>query len=77
MARPRRLARRLEWNQGVTRFIYIIDTDKQGNETKRFLNSACIQQIFQQGDDVYIEMTDYTEMCVKNTNINVFMDRFI
>ena len=29
------------------------------------------------GNDVFIEMTDYTEMCVKDTNINVFMDRFI
>ena len=71
------MARGLEWNQGVARFIFIIDTDQTGNQTPRFLNIACIQQVFQRGDDVFIEMTDYTEMCVKNTNINVFMDRFI
>lgn len=71
------MARGLEWNQGVARFVYIIDTDKQGIETTRFLNIACIQQVYQQGDDVIIEMTDYTEMHVVNTNIKVFMDRFV
>lgn len=72
------MARRLKWNQGVTRFTFIIDTDlKTGKETPRYLNIACIQQIYQKGEDVFIEMLDYTEMCVKNTNINVFMDRFI
>lgn len=71
------MARRLIWNQGVTRFIHVIDTDKQGIETIRFLNISCIQQIYQQDQDVRIEMIDYTEICVKNTNINVFMDRFI
>jgi hypothetical protein len=49
----------------------------QGKETPRFLNIACIQQVFQQGEDVYIEMTDYTEKRIVNTNIQVFMDRFI
>lgn len=76
MARPRWLARRLEWRLPV-RFIYIIDTDKQGVKTPRYINISCIQQIFQKDNDVYIEMTDYTEMCVKDTNINVFMDHFI
>ena len=71
------MARRLIWNQGVARFIHVIDTDKQGNETIRFLNISCIQQVYQHGHDVHIEMIDYTEVCVKNTNINVFMDRFI
>ena len=71
------MARRLEWNQGVARFIFIIDTDQTGKQTPRFLNISCIQQVFQRGNDVFIEMTDYTEMCVKDTNINVFMDRFI
>lgn len=71
------MARRLEWKQGVTRFIYIIETDKHGNETPRFLNILCIQQVFQKGDDVFIEMVDYTELCIKNTNLNTLMERFI
>ena len=76
MARPRRLARRLVWIYPV-RFIYIIDTDPQDKETPRFLNTACIQQVYQKGEHVYIEMTDYTEKRIVNTNIQVFMDRFV
>ena len=77
MARPRWLARRLKWRHPV-RFIYIVDTDKKtGNETPRFLNIACILQIFQKDEDVIIEMTDYTEIRIINTNIQVFMERFV
>jgi hypothetical protein len=49
----------------------------QDRETPRFLNVACIQQVYQKGEHVYIEMTDYTEKCVRNTNINTFLERFI
>lgn len=55
----------------------VIDTDKSGKQTKRFLNVACIQQVFQRGNDVCIEMNDYLEIRVKDTNIDIFMDRFI
>ena len=72
------MARRLKWNQGVTRFIYVIDTEKKtGVVTPRFLNIACIQQVYQKDEDIIIEMTDYSEVRVVNTNIQVFMDRFI
>lgn len=66
------------WNQGVTRFTYVIDTDKKtGESIPRFLNIACIQQIYQKDEDIIIEMTDYSEVRVINTNIHVFMDRFV
>ena len=55
----------------------VIDTDKHGKQTKRFLNVSCIQQVYQRDNDVIIELSDYYELCVTDQNIDTFMDRFI
>ena len=55
----------------------VMDTDKKGIKTKRFINVNYIQQVYQRDADVIIELADYYEICVTDQNLNVFMDRFI
>jgi len=71
------MARGLEWNQGVARFIMVNDTDKQGIVTRRFINVNHIQQIYQQDSDVIIELSNYYDIRIADQNLDVFMDRFI
>ena len=55
----------------------VIDTDKTGKQTKRFININQIQQIYQRDQDVIIDLIDYTEIRVINQNLDSYMDRFI
>jgi hypothetical protein len=55
----------------------IIDTDKNGNQTKRFVNVSQIQQVYQTKSDVIIDLVDYTQITVINQNLDAFMERFI
>jgi len=55
----------------------VIDTDKTGKQTKRFINVNQIQQVYQRDQDVIIDLIDYTEICIVNQHLDVFMDRFI
>lgn len=55
----------------------VIDTNKNGINTKRFININHIQQIYQQDNDVIIELSDYYDIRIVNQNLDVFMDRFI
>ena len=41
------------------------------------LDTMDIQQIYQSGSDIILELTDYTKLIVINQNIHVFMDRFV
>jgi hypothetical protein len=43
----------------------------------RFININHIMQIWQDGEDVIIELSDYEKLKIRNENINVLMDRFI
>jgi len=48
------------------------------NEPKlRFINRNHIMQIWQDNDDVIIELTDYNKLKIQNENIHTLMDRFI
>jgi hypothetical protein len=55
----------------------VIDTDKNGKQTKRFININQIQQIYQRHQDVIIDLIDYTEIRIINQNLDSYMDRFI
>jgi len=55
----------------------VIDTDKHGKQTKRFININQIQQIYQREQDVIMDLIDYTEIKIQNQNLDSFMDRFI
>ena len=43
----------------------------------RFVNRNHILQVWQENDDVIIELTDYERLRICNENIYKFMDRFI
>ena len=55
----------------------VIDTDKKGIGTKRFININHIQQVYQQDNDIIIELSNYYDIRIINQNLDVFMDRFI
>ena len=55
----------------------VIDTDKHGKQTKRFININQIQQIYQREQDVIMDLIDYTEIKICNENIHKFMERFV
>jgi len=57
-------------------FISLQITEKSGNVSTKFVNKNCIQMIWQEADDIIIELTDYTQLRICNQNINLFMDRF-
>ncbi|CAB4160317.1 hypothetical protein UFOVP723_138 [uncultured Caudovirales phage] len=58
------------------RFIAINTSDKNKETVLKFVNVDHIQQIYQVGSDIVLELTDYTKLTVINQNIHVFMDRF-
>lgn len=43
----------------------------------RFVNRNHIMQIWQDGADIIIELTDYNKLKIQNENIHTFMDRFV
>lgn len=58
------------------RFIAINTSDTNKETVLKFVNVDHIQQIYQVGSDIVLELTDYTKLIVLNQNIHVFMDRF-
>lgn len=58
-------------------FIPITVTQKDGNHMVRYVNIAHIQQIYEDSGIIFIELTGYDVLEVRNENINVFMDRFV
>lgn len=58
------------------RFIAINTSDTNKETVLKFVNVDHIQQIYQVGSDIVLELTDYTKLIVLNQNIYVFMDRF-
>ena len=58
-------------------FILINVITNNGTEQPRYINRACIQQIYQHEDFIYIELDGYTTLKVAGQNINAFMDRFV
>lgn len=60
--------------------LYVIEMHSKQEKTEsklRFINRNHIMQIWQDGDDVIIELTDYEKLKIQNENIHKFMDRFV
>jgi hypothetical protein len=58
------------------KFVRLEITDKHGKLQVKFVNINHIQTIYESGNDVIVELADYTEFKICNQNILVFMDRF-
>ena len=43
----------------------------------RFVNRNHIMQIWQDGEDIILVLSDYEKLKIRNENIQVLMDRFI
>jgi hypothetical protein len=67
----------MQKDMGHVEFIALNITNKLGQLELRFVNKNHIQQVWQQNDDIIIELSDYTEIKVCNENIHKFMDRFV
>lgn len=60
------------------KFIRVLDTNKAtGVEQVKYINVQNIQTVYQQNDDIIIEMSDYTQLRILNQNIDIFLDRLI
>jgi hypothetical protein len=65
-----------------TEFISLLVVEIQGKQTTtepklRFINRNHIMQVWQDDDDIIIELTDYNKLKIQNENIHTFMDRFV
>jgi len=55
-----------------------VQNKQKSTEPKlRFINRNHIMQIWQDNEDIFIELTDYNKLKIQNENIHNFMDRFI
>jgi len=43
----------------------------------RFINRNHIMQIWQEGEDIILILSDYEKLKIRNENVQVLMDRFI
>ena len=59
------------------RFIAINTSDKNKETVLKFVNVDHIQQIYQVGSDIVLELTDYTTLEVHDEHLLNFMDRFV
>jgi hypothetical protein len=55
----------------------VIDTDKHGKQTKRFINVNQIQQVYQSNANVIVDLIDYTQITIIDQNLDAFIERFI
>jgi len=65
-----------------TEFLALMVIELQGKNQKtepelRFINRNHILQVWQENDDVIIELSDYVKLKIQNENLHNFMDRFI
>jgi|LakMenE18May11ns_1017448.scaffolds.fasta_scaffold8901442_2 uncharacterized protein YbcI len=58
-------------------FIQIIVTTKDGKKSTRYVNTQHIQQIYQENEIIYLELSGYDTLEIHNENISLFMDRFV
>jgi hypothetical protein len=60
--------------------LYVIELHGKQEKTEpelRFINKTHIMQIWQDGEDIILELSDYVKLKIRNENIHVLMDRFI
>ena len=65
-----------------TEFLALMVVEIQNRQEKnepelRFINRNHIMQIWQDGANIIIELTDYNKLKIQNENIYTFMDRFV
>jgi hypothetical protein len=65
-----------------TEFLALRVIEMHGKKEKtepelRFINRNHIIQIWQDGDDIILELLDYEKLKIRNENIHILMDRFI
>ena len=58
-------------------FIQIVVTTKDGKKSTRYINKQHIQQIYQENEIIYLELSGYDTLEIHDENISVFMDRFV
>ena len=61
----------------TTDFIQIETTSNEGIKSLRYVNMTHIQQIYEKNGIIYIELTGYDTLEVRDMNLSSFMDRFI
>jgi hypothetical protein len=60
--------------------LYVIELHGKHEKAEpelRFVNRNHIMQVWQENEDVIIELSDYGKLKIQNENIHKFMDRFV
>lgn len=60
----------------TTDFVAVTIITDKGAESVQFVNQLHIQRVYEEKENIIIELTDYTTLKVKADNIYSFMDRF-
>ena len=60
-----------------TDFVAVTVISDKGTESLQFINKNHIQRVYEEKEQIVIELTDYTTMKIKHENIHAFMDRFV
>jgi hypothetical protein len=60
-----------------TDFVAVTVISDKGTESIQFVNQIHIQRVYEEKENIIIELTDYTTLKVKSDNIYAFMDRFV
>lgn len=57
-------------------FISVNVINTNNDIVQKFINTNHIQQIYQAGTNIILELSDYTSIVIPDLNVHVFMDRF-
>lgn len=60
-----------------TDFVAVTVITDKGAESLQFINKNHIQRVYEEKENIVIELTDYTTMKIKSESIHAFMDRFV
>lgn len=60
--------------------LMVVELQRKHENTEpelRFINRNHIMQIWQSGNDIILELSDYGKLKIQNENLHVLMDRFV
>ena len=60
--------------------LMVVELQRKHESTEpelRFINRNHIMQIWQSGNDIILELSDYGKLKIQNENLHVLMDRFV
>lgn len=60
--------------------LMVVELQRKHESTEpelRFINRNHIMQIWQSGNDIILELSDYGKLKIQNENLHILMDRFI